>query len=109
MWFVFPQVEGLGSSLTSMRYAIRSLDEAQMYLAHSILGARLRELTSIVVGHSDIEAEKVFGSIDAMKFHSSMTLFSEVSGHEDIFQSALDAFFAGKLDELTLDWMQRLG
>ena len=79
MWFVFPQVAGLGSSAMAQRYAIGSLDEARAYLAHPVLGARLREATRLVLRHRGTPAEAVLGPIDAMKFRSSMTLFAEAA------------------------------
>src|SRR5271170_715762 len=79
MWFVFPQIHGLGSSPMAVRYAISSLDEARAYLEHVVLGPRLRESAGIVVGVQEKMVEEIFGSPDDMKFHSSMTLFAKAA------------------------------
>src|ERR1700761_3711440 len=76
MWFIFPQILGLGQSAISVRFAIASLDEARAYLAHSVLGARLRECAVLTLAFEGATARAIFGSIDEMKFHSSMTLFA---------------------------------
>ncbi len=101
MWFVFPQVAGLGGSAMAVRYAISSLAEAQAYLAHPLLGARLREATGLMLRHAGTPPEAVLGGIDAMKFRSSMTLF-EAASAEALFGQALDAFFGGERDARTL-------
>ena len=95
MWFVFPQLAGLGSSPMAVLYAIGSLDEARAYLAHPLLGARLREATRLMLRHAGTPAEAVLGGIDAMKFRSSMTLFAEAAPDEPLFGEALGAFFGG--------------
>lgn len=97
MWFVFPQLAGLGNSDMARRYAISGIDEARAYLAHPVLGPRLRDLTGIVDTLVGSDAVAVFGGIDAMKFHSCMTLFDAVAP-DDIFQAALAKFFAGQAD-----------
>jgi uncharacterized protein (DUF1810 family) len=102
MWFVFPQVAGLGHSPMARRYAIGSLGEARAYLAHPILGPRLRELTSIVTALPDSDGRAIFGDVDAMKFRSSMTLF-DAAEPGAVFASALQRFFAGQRDPATLD------
>jgi uncharacterized protein (DUF1810 family) len=102
MWFVFPQMRGLGSSSTARMYGISSREEAEAYLAHPLLGPRLTEcarITNDVVGRT---AEQIFGPVDSMKFRSSMTLFSEVAGPDSIFAVALRKYFAGEADESTL-------
>lgn len=102
MWYVFPQLAGLGSSAMAQIYAIASSSEARAYLAHPLLGPRLRECTEAVLAHRDRTAEEIFGVIDARKFRSSMTLF-EVAGKGDgPFGPALDQFYAGRRDGLTL-------
>jgi uncharacterized protein (DUF1810 family) len=101
MWFFFPQIAGLGFSAMSQNYAISSLDEARAYLAHPILGERLRELTEIVLQAEGKSAHVIFGSPDDMKFRSCLTLFAEAS-HEEVFLRALDKFFEGTLDAATL-------
>ncbi|MFC3458718.1 MULTISPECIES: DUF1810 domain-containing protein [Massilia] len=102
MWFVFPQLEGLGSSEMARKYAIRSSDEAAAYLAHPVLGPRLRECARLVTTHPDIAIGQIFDSPDDRKFHSSMTLFADVAPDEAVFQTCLDIFFDGESDPATL-------
>jgi uncharacterized protein (DUF1810 family) len=102
MWFVFPQVAGLGFSATAQRYAIRSADEARAYLAHPVLGARLHAATTRVLGVAERSARQVFGSPDDLKFRSSMTLFAQVAPDAPLYQMALVRFFDGQPDPLTL-------
>ena len=102
MWFVFPQIAGLGRSGMAQAYAIADLAEAQAYLAHSVLGPRLVESAKIVVGHRDRTAEQIFGGIDAMKLRSSMTLFAQAAPDEPVFTDVLQTFFDGP-DQATLD------
>lgn len=106
MWFVFPQIDGLGTSATARAYAIRSLAEARAYLDHDLLGPRLRECTSLTLACSVGDAHAIFGSPDDLKFRSSMTLFAVASQRSALFTDALSTFFAGEGDELTL---RRLG
>ena len=101
IWFVFPQIAGLGHSAMSQNYAISSLDEARAYLAHSVLGARLRECASIVAATTGRSALEIFGSIDAMKLRSSMTLFLRAAPDEPVFAEVLDRFYDGRPDEAT--------
>jgi uncharacterized protein (DUF1810 family) len=103
MWFIFPQIRGLGRSPISLEYAISSREEARAYLQHPILGPRLKECTRLVLGLQGRAVEDIFGSPDDMKFRSSMTLFAQVSPEDDIFQRALEKYFAGVPDQLTLD------
>lgn len=103
MWFVFPQIAGLGSSPMAQRYAIGSLDEARAYLAHPTLGARLRTCTAAVNGVSARSAHAIFGSPDDMKFRSSMTLFSVAAPDEPLFAEALARYFDGDADPSTLE------
>ena len=102
MWFIFPQIDGLGSSPTAKRYAIRGLDEARAYLAHPVLGPRLRECTSIVNALQGRSALEVFGKPDNRKFRSSMTLFELVDEPGSVFATALGNYFAGERDSGTL-------
>lgn len=102
MWFVFPQVLGLGHSSMAMRYAISGLDEARAYLTHAVLGPRLVECTNHVLRHQREGATNIFGSPDDKKFKSSMTLFDAAGGHE-IFKNALDALFGGDRDGATIN------
>jgi uncharacterized protein (DUF1810 family) len=102
MWYIFPQIRGLGSSETSRFYAISSLAEAKAYLAHPILGPRLLACTALVNEVTNRSIIDIFGDIDAVKFRSSMTLFREASADGDTFRAALDKYFDGKPDDLTL-------
>ncbi len=101
MWFVFPQIAGLGSSEMSQRYAISSLAEARAYLAHPVLGERLRECTRLVAATEGRTAEQIFGEVDAMKLRSSMTLFHRAAPDETVFGRVLARFFVGVADEAT--------
>jgi uncharacterized protein (DUF1810 family) len=103
MWFVFPQIEGLGSSDMARRYAIRSGDEAAAYLAHPVLGPRLRECARLVSLHHDKTIAEIFDPPDDRKFHSSMTLFADVAPDEAVFQTCLDQFFDGQADQATME------
>jgi uncharacterized protein (DUF1810 family) len=101
MWFVFPQIAGLGQTTTSRKYAISSLDEARAYLAHPVLGRRLIHCAEIVGQHHGRSAEEIFGGIDAMKLRSSMTLFAYADSANPIFVQVLEAYFGGVPDEAT--------
>ena len=101
MWFIFPQIAGLGHSAMAQMYAIASLDEAKVYLAHPVLGARLRECCRVVQDVKGKSAHAIFGSPDDLKFRSSLTLF-DLAAPNDIFRAALDKYFDGKEDDLTL-------
>ena len=102
MWFVFPQIAGLGQSAMSVRYALASRAEAAAYLAHPVLGDRLREATDLMLSHAGARAETILGGIDAVKFRSSMTLFHAAAPDEARFADALAAFFDGQGDPHTL-------
>ena len=95
MWFLFPQIAGLGRSATAQQYAIADLAEARAYLSHPVLGPRLIECAEIVAGHADRTAEQIFGGIDAMKLRSSMTLFAAADPEQPVFGQVIDQFFAG--------------
>jgi uncharacterized protein (DUF1810 family) len=101
MWFVFPQIAGLGQSPISRRYAISSLAEAQAYLADAVLGPRLVECAGIVSDLKAPSAEDIFGGIDAMKLRSSMTLFARADPANPVFGEVLEAYFGGDADEAT--------
>lgn len=101
MWFVFPQVAGLGSSSTAAHYAIQSRAEGEAYLHHPVLGARLREITKVVLQLENRTAKQIFGFPDELKFHSSMTLFDAVGEGETLFAGALDRYFRGEKDRAT--------
>jgi uncharacterized protein (DUF1810 family) len=103
MWFVFPQVAGLGGSWMSQEYAISSRAEAEAYLAHPILGPRLIECTRLVISADRSSIHEILGSVDALKFRSCMTLFSEVAKDPGVFREALERYFEGDPDQLTLD------
>ncbi|WP_432573620.1 DUF1810 domain-containing protein [Kineococcus sp. SYSU DK005] len=106
MWWVFPQVAGLGSSPTSQRYAVSGLPEAQAYLAHPVLGQRLRECARVLLDLPGRDPVAVFGEVDAAKLRSSMTLFAATDPEEPTFDAVLEGFFGGERDGLTED---RLG
>jgi uncharacterized protein (DUF1810 family) len=101
MWFVFPQVAGLGSSYAARRFAISSLEEARAYLQHPVLGPRLLECAEAMLGNTGATARQVLGDIDAMKLRSSMTLFARAAPGEAVFTKVLDQYFGGSPDELT--------
>ena len=103
MWFIFPQIRGLGRSPTSVEYAISCRDEAQAYLQHPVLGPRLKKCTQLVLDVDGRSATDIFGTPDDVKFRSSMTLFAQVSRDDDIFHRALQKYFEGVSDQLTLD------
>lgn len=103
MWFVFPQIKGLGSSWMAEEYGISSREEAQAYLAHPILGSRLRECTQLVNLVNGRSIEQIFGYPDYLKFRSSMTLFASAASDDTVFQRALDKYFEGRPDSRTLD------
>ncbi|WP_291298234.1 DUF1810 domain-containing protein [Elioraea sp.] len=103
MWFVFPQLRGLGTSPMAERYGIASLAEARAYLAHPLLGPRLRECTEAVLDHAGTDLGVILGPVDALKFRSSMTLFAHAAIEDDgVFDRALDTFCEGRRDERTL-------
>ena len=102
MWFVFPQIAGLGSSSMAQRYAIGGLDEAKAYLAHPVLGPRLVEAAEALTGPGTTDPVAVLGGIDAMKLRSSMTLFSRADPDQPVFRAVLDRCFGGEEDPATL-------
>jgi len=105
MWFVFPQIQGLGSSEMSLRYAIRDIGEAKAYLADPTLGQRLRECVSLLLVHKDKTCESILGPIDSLKLQSCLTLFLEAAhgpGDIKLFSKALEQFHFGRRDEATL-------
>ena len=101
MWFVFPQVAGLGRSGTAQYYAVSGLDEARAYLAHPVLGPRLRECAAALTGLDAADPVAVFGPVDAQKLRSSMTLFAFAAPDEPVFARVLDQYFGGSRDEAT--------
>jgi len=102
MWFIFPQMRGLGRSATATKFGIASREEAEAYLQHPILGPRLRECTRLVNLIDGRSINQIFGSPDDLKFRSSMTLFAAVAPGEQIFEDALQKYFGGEPDRLTL-------
>ena len=101
MWFIFPQIAGLGYSPASRMYAITSLDEARAYLAHPVLGARLIDCATILTGLTGRTAEQIFGEVDALKLRSSVTLFMHAAPGEPVFRQVLDRYFGGEPDSAT--------
>jgi uncharacterized protein (DUF1810 family) len=103
MWFVFPQIAGLGHSDMARKFAIASLDEARAYAAHEILGPRLRECAALVVAVEGRSIGEIFGYPDDLKFHSSMTLFARAVPEEPVFREALQKYFGGAEDRATVE------
>jgi len=103
MWFIFPQIKGLGHSAMSIHYAIDSEQEAKAYSAHPILGKRIRECTQIVLDTVGRTANQIFGNVDALKFRSSLTLFNYIEADETVFKLALAKYFNGLPDTKTLE------
>ena len=108
-WYVIPQIEGLGMTATSHKYAIKSLDEAIAFLAHPYLGKNIREIAKVLLSIESNDATVVMGYPDDLKLRSSMTLFAEAAPNEEIFQKVLDKFFDGKKDKRTLEILKSLG
>ena len=106
MWFIFPQLRGLGHSAMAQHYGIADLTEACAYLAHPLLGSRLRDCTELVNRHATRSAYEIFGSPDDLKFRSSMTLFHLAGPDEPLFRQALEQFYFGQLDNVTVSQAQ---
>jgi uncharacterized protein (DUF1810 family) len=102
MWFVFPQIQGLGHSPIAKEFALSSREEAEAYLKHPILGPRLRECTALVNQVEGESIEEIFGHVDSLKFRSSMTLFAQAASDNQVFLGALQKYYAGKFDPLTM-------
>ncbi len=102
IWYVFPQIQGLGHSYNARYYALESLDEARAYLSDEVLGARLREISEALLVHREMSARGILGDIDAVKVRSCMTLFDLVSPN-DVFRRVLDTFYEGRVDNSTLE------
>lgn len=109
MWFVFPQLRGLGRSSMADRYGIASEREASAYWAHPLLGPRLKECTRLVLAIEGRTASEIFGAPDDLKFRSSMTLFSWTVASEAVFRRAIDTYFAGEADPSTIALLRRGG
>ncbi len=103
MWFIFPQIEGLGHSALASRFAISGREEAESYLNHPLLGPRLRDCTRVVNLVEGRSVEQIFGYPDDLKFRSSMTLFAHATGDSQVFRDAIEKYFAGQFDPLTLE------
>jgi uncharacterized protein (DUF1810 family) len=103
MWFIFPQLAGLGTSQMARKFAIGSLDEARAYLQHAVLGPRLKECTRLMMAAEHNDVGKILGYPDDLKFRSCMTLFAAADPAEPLFQAALDKFFGGEPDSRTLE------
>jgi uncharacterized protein (DUF1810 family) len=103
MWFIFPQLAGLGHSFMAEKYAISSLDEARAFVAHPLLGARLKDCTQIVIAFENRPIHQIFGHPDALKFRSSMTLFAHAAPEEGVFRQALKKYFKSESDPLTVE------
>lgn len=107
MWWIFPQIKGLGFSSTSEFYGIENIEEAKEYLKHPTLGKNLHEICNVLLSLDENDAYKIFGSPDDLKLKSSMTLFSEADLNDGIFQKVLDKFYNGEKDKITLDMLKR--
>ncbi|MDY5564428.1 MAG: DUF1810 domain-containing protein [Candidatus Limivicinus sp.] len=102
MWYIFPQIAGLGQSSTARYYSIRDLEEAREYYAHPVLGQRLREISGVLLELRGSDPVAVFGGIDSMKLKSSMTLFAVAAPDDPLFRQVLDKYYGGEQDALTL-------
>lgn len=108
MWWIFPQIVGLGMTATSHKYSIKSMDEAKAFLSHPYLGKNIREISNVLLGLDTNDASRVMGYPDDLKLRSSMTLFAEAAPDEKFFQKVLDKFYGGKKDERTLTILKEL-
>jgi uncharacterized protein (DUF1810 family) len=108
IWFIFPQIAGLGASAMSRHYAIASLGEAQAFAEHPLLGERLRACAEAMLDHHDLSAEEILGQLDGAKFRSCMTLFAVACPGQAVFTRALARFFVGERDALTLSLLERV-
>lgn len=108
IWFIFPQIEGLGNSSTAKYYSIKSIEEAKEYLAHPVLGARLIECCNILLSLTDKTADEIFGYPDNLKLRSCLTLFIYVAPEQNIFADVLQKYFASKDDERTVSIVQKM-
>ena len=107
MWFIFPQIQGLGLSPMAQRFALSGADAARAYLRHPLLGVRLRECTQLVLHTEGRSVREIFGRPDDLKFRSCMTLFAHVAAEDALFSAALEKFFAGEPDQLTLERLEK--
>lgn len=107
MWYIFPQLRGLGKSQMAYAYGINGLEEAKAYLAHPVLSARLVEITEALLEHTDIIIEDLIGDLDVLKLRSCMTLFAFLSEEGSVFHQVLDCFYDGKMDEHTIELIKQ--
>ena len=107
VWFVFPQLRGLGRSDMAYKYGINGIEEAKEYLAHPVLSARLTEISEALLVHKNKDIEYIMGGIDAMKLRSSMTLFALVSEENSVFHQVLDCFYDGEMDDYTIKLIKK--
>lgn len=108
MWYIFPQIVGLGMTATSHKYSIKSIDEAKAYLAHLYLGKNLINISKVLLSLDENDPYKIFGSPDYLKLCSSMTLFAEAAPEEEVFQKVIEKYYGGKKDERTLAILEEL-
>ena len=107
MWYIFPQLRGLGKSQMAYAYGINGLEEAKAYLAHPVLSARLIEISEALLEHTDIIIEDLIGDLDVLKLRSCMTLFAFLSEEGSVFHQVLDCFYDGKMDEHTIELIKQ--
>lgn len=108
IWFIFPQIEGLGHSSTAKYYSIKTIEEAKKYITHPILGKRLLECSNIILNINGKSADDIFGYPDNLKLRSSMTLFNFVAPEHKVFAGVLQKYFAGEPDEQTISILQKM-
>jgi uncharacterized protein (DUF1810 family) len=108
MWFIFPQIEGLGHSATTKHYSIKSIEEARQFLSHPVLGTRLTECAEAVLAVEGRSISEIFGYPDDLKIKSSMTLFASVAGPDSVFHSVLNKYFRGQQDTKTLQILKNI-
>lgn len=108
MWYIFPQLRGLGRSAMAHAYGISGIEEAKRYLSHPVLSARIVKICKVLLLHADKRAEEIFGGIDALKLRSSMTLFALVNDDNSIFHEVLNVFYNGQMDERTIGLMDKM-
>ena len=108
MWYIFPQIVGLGMTATSHKYSIKSIDEAKAYLAHPYLGKNLINISKVLLSLDENDPYKIFGSPDYLKLCSSMTLFAEAAPEEEVFQKVIEKYYGGRKDERTLAILEQL-
>ena len=108
MWYIFPQIVGLGMTATSHKYSIKSIDEAKAYIAHPYLGKNLINISKVLLSLDENDPYKIFGSPDYLKLCSSMTLFAEAAPEEEVFQKVIEKYYGGRKDERTLAIFEQL-